>query len=65
MFSWERVIEVCSSYIRKLDFDHEIWEFSRFPTQEEIDMLTKLSYPEYTKPSKFKRAATKFMHYMP
>lgn len=64
-FPWAALLEVCSHYMTKLDFENEIWEFKGFPSHEEFDQLTKLSYPDYTKPSKFKKAINKLCKYIP
>ena len=64
-FPWEVLQEVCSHYLTKLDFENEIWEFKGFPSPEEFDRLTKLSYPDYIKPSKFKKAINKLRKYIP
>lgn len=38
---WNELFRICSSKMKKLDYHHEIWEFEGYPSDAEIDLMTK------------------------
>lgn len=65
VFPWWALEEVCADNMTKLDFENEIWKFKGFPTPQQFETLTKLSYPEYKKKSKLRKVFDKVRKYMP